>query len=33
MAENMEFGPNISSRKTRFSLEKLKVQPDNTAGI
>jgi hypothetical protein len=33
MAENMEFGPNISCRKTGFRLEKLKVQPGNAAGI
>jgi hypothetical protein len=32
MAENMEFGPDISSRKTRFRLKKLKAQPGNTAG-
>jgi hypothetical protein len=33
MAKNMEFGPDIPSRKTGFRLEKLKVQPGNTAGI
>ncbi len=33
MAENIEFGSDISSRKTGFSLKKLKVQPGNTAGI
>jgi hypothetical protein len=33
MAENMEFGPDISCRKTGFRLEKLKVQPGHTAGI
>jgi hypothetical protein len=33
MAEDMEFEPDISSRKTGFSREKLKVQPGNTASI
>jgi hypothetical protein len=33
MAENMEFGPDILSRKKGFSLKKLEVQPGNTTGI
>jgi hypothetical protein len=32
MAENMISAPDISCRKTGFRLEKLKVQPGNTAG-
>jgi hypothetical protein len=33
MAENMESGPDILSRRKGFGLKKLKVQPGDTAGI